>query len=584
MKKQLSQIIFILTLSILLCITYRCIKQTEDESDNLEPANLVIRDGTIYTVNAARSWAQALAVRQGKLQYVGTDQGVNAYIGPKTQIVNLEGRFVLPGFHDSHVHLVLGGLALSRCDVSGAKSVGEMLELIKSYAETNPDKPWILGGGWAQGCFPEATPKKGLLDYIVPDRPVMLWDRGLHSIWVNSKTLEISGITRETPDPERGRIERDLTTGEPIGTLRETATQLVEQHIPEVTELDRVEAIRQGLKLANSFGIVSLQDAMATPEIFEAFVTADREGVLTSRIRAALYLNPDKDLEEQIEEFLRLREAYQGPRLNAGTTKIFIDGVIDAKTAVLSEPYEGMDKNDSEASGVPIFDPEKLKQIVTRLDKEGFQVHMHAIGDKAIRIGLDAVEQARLMNGFQGTRHHISHLNLIHPEDLERFCKLGVIANFQPFWFKRDDYKDIVLSFVGPKRFQWLFQIRSVMETGAVVAAGSDWNVSSFNPLDAIQVAVTRRHLDDKDGPQFFPEQRLDLASMVACYTIRGAYLNYEEKFSGSIEVGKWADFVVLDKNLFKIPVHEIHKAKVLWTFVEGKEVYRASDWEPVFE
>jgi len=210
-------------------------------------------------------------------------------------------------------------------------------------------------------------------------------------------------------------------------------------------------------------------------------------------------------------------------------------------------------------------------------------MHMHAIGDKAIRIGLDAVEQARLMNGFRGARHHISHLNLIHPKDLERFCKLGVIANFQPFWFKSDVYKDIVLSFVGPERFQWLFKIRSVMETGAVVVTGSDWNVSSLNPLDAIQIAVTRRHLDDKDD-QFFPEQRLDLASMIACYTIRGAYVNYEEKYSGSIEVEKWADFIVLDRNLFKIPIYEIHKAKVLWTFVEGKEVYRAIDWEPAFE
>jgi len=584
MIKQKSQIIFILTLSLLLCSTYRCIKQTKDESDNIEPANLVIKNGAVYTVDAARSWAQALAVRQGKLQYVGTDQEVEAYIGPKTQTVNLEGRFVLPGFHDSHVHLVSGGLALSRCDVSGAKSVGEMLNLVESYAKANPDKPWILGGGWPQGYFPEATPKKGLLDDIVPDRPVMLWDRGLHSVWVNSKALEISGITRETPDPERGLIERDLTTGELIGVVREAATQLVEQHIPEVTVQDRVEAIRRGLKLANSFGIVSLQDAKATPEIFEAFVIADREGVLTARIRTGLHLNPDKDLEEQIEEFLQLREAYPGPRLNAGTVKIFIDGVIDSKTAVLSEPYEGMDKNDPKACGIPIFSPEKLKQIVTRLDKEEFQVHMHAIGDKAIRMGLDAVEQARSMNGFRGTRHHISHLNLIHPEDLERFCKLGVVANFQPFWFKSDDYKHIVLSFVGPKRFQWLFPIRSVIKSGAVVATGSDWNVSSFNPLDAIQIAVTRRHLDDKDGPQFFPEQRLDLASMIGCYTIGGAYVHYKEKYSGSIEVGKWADFIVLDKNLFKIPVHEIHKTKVLWTFFEGEEVYRAIDWEPVFD
>lgn len=585
MKRSLFQLIRSFTLIILLSIAYSCSQQDEYATGKVGPAELVIKNAEIYTVDAARSWAQALAVRGERLVYVGTNLGVKAFIGPKTQTVDLGGRLLLPGFHDSHVHLFLGGVSLGRCILNEARSLDEILAEIKSYAQSKPGKSWILGGGWNQSLFPEATPHKSLLDSVVPDRPVMLWDVGLHSIWVNSKALEIAGITPETKDPDRGRIERDPETGEPSGTLRESAAKLVEQHVPEMTDQERLESLQRSFKTAHSFGIVSLQEANASPDIFETYEAAEDEGFLTARVRTALYFDPAKDTDEQINRFLKLRKTHPGPRLNAGTVKLFIDGVIDSKTAVLLESYEGMKIDDPEACGIPNFNQERLNQIVTRLDNEGFQVHMHTIGEGAIRMGLDAIEQARHVNGFRDTRHHLSHLNIIHPEDLPRFYQLRVVATFQPFWAAPYPYNvKLTPLFLGPERMKWQLLIRSVMDSGAVVAAGSDWNVTSLNPLDAIQVAITRQIIGQKDGSVLDPEQRVSLASIVASYTTRGAYVNFEERNSGSIDVGKWADFIVLDKNLFKIPVHEIHKAKVLWTFVEGKEVYRASDWEPVFD
>lgn len=530
----------------------------------------MLRNGAIYTMNAAREWAEAVAVDGGRIVYVGTDSAVKKWIGGRTQVIDLEGKMLLPGFHDSHVHPLSGGLELGECNLNGLETQEQILETIRRYAQQNPAAPWIRGGGWDLPIFPGANPHKSLLDQIVSDRPVYLSAADGHSVWVNSKALQIAGITTDTPDTPNGRIERDPKTGEPTGTLREDAAGLVAQHLPKYTKEDHVNGLRRGLEMANRFGIISLQEASADLNDLEAYLELDRRGELTARVVAAMDIDPAQGV-AQIPRLVALRNKFQGKRLRANSVKIFADGVIEARTAAVLEPY--VDYGDL---GKANLEAEALKALVTALDSAGFQVHIHAIGDRGIRMALDAYQAAREKNGSRDSRHHLAHLELIDPGDIPRFRQLGVIANFQPLWAYADLYiTELTEPALGPARSRWLYPIASVMKTGAAVAAGSDWSVSSMNPLDAMQVAVTRRGLADSTGVAWRPEELVDLAPLIAAYTINGAYVNFEEKETGSIENGKAADLIVLDRNIFEIPAHTIHRANVLLTLLEGREIYR---------
>lgn len=534
-----------------------------------EPADLVFRGGAVYTVDAVRSWAQAVAVRGGRIVYVGTDSAVMDWIGPQTRVVELQGKMLLPGFHDSHVHLVGGGLEMAECDINGMTEMAEILAEVSAYARKHPDGSWIRGGGWPL-TLEGGNPRKETLDKIMPDRPVLLDAFDGHSSWANTRALAIAGVTKDTPDPPRGRIERDPLTGEPSGTLRESATRLVGDRIPPYTHDDYVAGLKRGLELANSLGITSVQEAAVRDHHLKAFTALDEAGELTVRAVGALRLEADKPA-SQIGQFVEWRKKYVSKRFRATAVKIFLDGVIESKTAATIEPYLG-----SSDRGWLNFEPAELKPLVTELDRLGFQVHIHAIGDRAIKGSFEAFEFAKDRNGRRDSRHHIAHIELFDPDDIPRFRKLGVIANFQPLWARADDYiVKMTEPILGPARSRWLYPIRSVAETGAVIVGGSDWSVSSMNPLDAIQVAVTRRNLTDGPGPAWLPEETVDLSLMLAAYTINGAYVNFQERETGSLEVGKAGDLIVLDRNLFDVPRHEIHKVKVLLTMLDGKEVFR---------
>ncbi len=543
-----------------------------------EPADLILHNGAIYTVDAARSWAEALAISGGRLVYVGTDAGVSAYRGPDTHTIDLKGRLVLPGFHDSHVHPATGGLELGLCDLNGLDTKASILETIKRYAQTHPDRPWIEGGGWDLPLFPDANPLKAWLDELVPDRPVYLSAADGHSAWVNSKALEVAGITAETPDPPSGRIERQAGSREPSGTLRESAMDLVSRHIPPPSREDWLLGLQRGLSMANRFGIVSLQEASASAEMLAVYSQLDAQQRLTARVVAAQRIDPARG-PEQIAELEQRRQTHRSAHLKASAAKIFVDGVIEAHTAALLQPY--LDQAGSQGHlNLPV---ESLQQLVTELDGKGFQVHLHAIGDRAVRASLDACEAALRRNGNRDRRHHIAHLELIDPADIPRFQSLGVIANFQPLWAYADTYiVQLTEPVLGPERSRWLYPLASVYRTGAVVAGGSDWSVSSMNPLDAIQVALTRRGLKNAAGPSWIPQELMSLPEMIAAYTINGAFVNHEEDDSGSLETGKWADLIVLDRNLFQLPPAQIHEARVLLTLLEGQPVYRdpAFSWE----
>lgn len=532
-------------------------------------ADLVIVGAPIYTVDSQRSWAESIAVKSGRIAYVGSADGVKKWIGTQTKVAKLKGGMVLPGFHDSHVHIAEGGLELEGCLLHECKTTDEIYKTVEKYAQEHKDAPWILGSGWALPHFKLGAPHKKDLDKIVPDRPILLMAEDWHSGWANSKALELAGITKATKDPDGGRIERDRK-GEPTGTLRESAAELVANIAPKPTMEQRIRALRRSQKLANSFGITSIQDAHATEEVLATYSELAKTGELSLKTVAAQDTDA-KDL--KVSTLVERRKRYENGLFRAHSAKIFGDGVIESHTAALLSPYTDRPKD----TGILNFEPDKLKALCQQLDKEGFQIHIHAIGDRSVREALNALEGAQKSNGTRDSRHQIAHLELIDPQDLPRFRKLGVIANYEPYWAWADPYiLKGTIPVLGKERSKRLYQIQSMLNTGAVVSAGSDWTVSTLNPLAAMQVAVTRKGLEQKARNSWLPQECTTLAQIIAAYTICGAYVNKEEHDTGSLEVGKSADLIVLDRNLFDIAPEQISKTKVLLTILNGKVVYRA--------
>jgi predicted amidohydrolase YtcJ len=532
----------------------------------------VFRHGAVYTVDAARSWASAVAVREGRIVYVGGDSLPAGLIGAATEVVDLAGRMVLPGFQDGHVHPVESGIDLGLCNLLGAATVDSVSAAILAWAAAHPTDPWVHGGGWELPLFPDAGPTRALLDRLVPDRPAILWAADGHSAWVNSRALARARITRDTKDPANGRIERDAH-GEPSGTLRETAAALVGDMLPPVSDAETAAGLARADSLASGFGITTMFSARTEESYLKAYAAADRAGTLTARVVAALEV-PGTDGDTLLARLRDWRARYASPHVYPVAAKLFQDGVIETGTAALLAPYlrRGGD------AGTPVRDQVTLDRLVAALDRDGFQIHVHAIGDRAIRMTLDALARARDANGARDARHALAHLELIDPADIPRFRALGVVANFEPLWANGDEYLTrLAEPFLGPARSRWLYPIASVVRSGAVVSGGSDWSVSSLNPLDAIEVGVTHRDPGDTAGPPWHPLERVDLPTMIALYTINAAWAHHLDRETGSIEVGKLADLIVLDRNLFDLPPAHIHEARVVRTLLEGRTVFRDS-------
>ena len=541
-------------------------------------ADLVLTGAAIYTMDAARRWAEAIAIQDGRISAVGSGWDVMAAAGPATKVVQLEGRMVLPGFQDAHVHALFGGLNRLRCDLHDAGDRQDHVNVVAAYAQANPDAEWILGGGWAMDAFPGGTPHRTLLDAIVPERPVYLHNRDVHGAWVNSKALELAGIDADTPDPSGGRIERD-PGGEPSGTLHEHAMDLVGVHTPPPTSGERQEALALGQSYLHSLGITAWQDPWITGAELETYSALDGRGELTAHVCLDLLWERDGD-EAQIEMLMAQREQFTRGRVQAGGVKIFQDGVAENFTAAMLDPYLDGSGRPTGNSGMSMVEPEALNHYVTLLDASGFQVHFHAIGDRAVRESLDALEAARVANGIRDARHHICHLQVVHPADIVRFRQLGVVANCQPFWACEDpQMRDLTIPFIGPERSVRQYPFASLRRSGATLAFGSDWSVSTPDPLLQIEVAVRRVATDDRSAEPFLPQERLDLPAALEAFTIGSAYVNHRDRDSGSIETGKAADLVVLDQNLFDgdAPPGE---AKVMATLVDGEPVYVDSSWD----
>jgi predicted amidohydrolase YtcJ len=544
-------------------------------------------DGAVYTVDAARSWAEAVAVREGRIVAVGSNDDVAELRGSGTEVVPLGGRMLVPGFQDAHVHPVNAGLDTLRCDLSGDHDLDAYLDLIRAYVSSHPDVPWILGGGWSVDVFPGGNPRSATLDAIVADRPAFLPNRDGHGAWVNTRALEVAGITKDTPDPYDGRIERD-PDGTPTGSLHEGAMDLVVPLLPEPTHEDMVAGLLWAQGYLHSLGITAWQDALVDSQQWgwnlPAYLETARDGRLTARVVGALWWERHQG-EEQIEELIDKRARSEGlDRFRATSVKIMQDGVIENLTAAMIEPYLDAEGVPTDHRGPSLVEPEALRSAVTRLDAEGFQVHFHCIGDRSVREALDAIEAALRANGQHDHRHHISHIEVIHPDDIPRFRDLRVVANAQPLWAVHEGQMDeLTIPFLGEPRSRWLYPFASLVRAGAVLAMGSDWFVSTPDPIEQIHVAVNRTSAPgypygNGNDEVLLPEERLDLPTALAAFTMGSAYVNHLDGDTGSIEVGKAADLAVIDRDLFAEPVEEIASARVEQTFVAGRRVDAASD------
>jgi len=535
-------------------------------------ADIVLLGGRLFASVPAPPLS-ALVIRSGHIVAVGDEADVRPLISPRTRVIDVSGRLVVPGFQDAHIHAPSAGLAMGRCRLNDITGVDGYLAAIRAYARTHSDEPWIIGEGWALDAFPGGLPTRSLLDSIVADRPAYLENRDGHGAWVNSRALELAHIGRGAADPVDGRIERDAN-GEPIGMLQEGAMNLVARLMPPVTRDEWEQAILRAQAHLHALGITAWQDAHVEREHLDAYRSLAEGGRLTARVEGALWWNRGQG-DEQIEELLELRDAGSVGRLRCGSVKIMQDGIVENFTAGMTAPYLDGPGASTVGSGLSFVEPEALKGMVARLDGEGFQVHFHAIGDRAVRECLDAVEAAVAENGRSDNRHHIAHLQVVHPDDVARFGPLGVVANAQPFWACLDGQMErLNVPVLGVERTAWQYPFESLRRTGATLAMGSDWPVTTPNPLLELEVAVRRAPVDHRDAEPFLPHERLALANALTAFTAGSAYVNHLDRETGSLEPGKAADLAVIDPDPFGHDAPPIGDARVVLTMIEGQVVF----------
>jgi hypothetical protein len=537
-------------------------------SDASVSADLILRDGAIYTLNAKQPWATALVIHDGRIAYVGDDAGARPYMDKGARVVDLHGDMVLPGFHDAHIHPMSGAMRLLGCKLGDARTAQQLDAMVRAEAATK--HAWVFCNG-----VPDALGgglSRAKLDALVPDRPAFVRTGDGFTAWANSKAFAAAGIDPQGTSPVVEGLERDPKTHRLTGLLKGDATSLVRNKVPPPTEAEYREALRRATTMANSFGITSLFDASVTPPMLDAYHAADLAGELTVRVVAAQRVEPELGV-AQVDDFMARRDRVAGKRFRADAAKIFMDGEIEMHTAAMLAPYA-----DTPDSCGHIYTKEQLDELATivrRLDAEGFLIHFHAMGDGAVHAALDALEKAQRANGPADRRHQIAHVGVADPADIPRFGKLGIMANFSPIWFQADDPASApTMAVLGPERSKWMFPIGSIVAAGGRITAGSDWPQPSMNPLEFMQYAVTRQPLDGSKPP-LQPEQRVSLEAILAAYTREAAWAVREDTLDGTIEVGKAADLVVLDQNLFKVDVMSIHKVHVLLTLLAGAPVYR---------
>lgn len=576
-------------------------------------ADTVFSGGTIFRSALAGPQPGAVAVTAGRI--VALDDAALAAVGPDTEIVDLDGGLLLPGFVDAHIHPVEAGLEQLACDLSGERTPEGYLAAIAAYAAAHPDLPWIVGGGWAQAAFPGGTPLAADLDRIVPDRPVFLQNRDHHGAWVNSAALRLACVDRTTPDPIDGRVERDAD-GTPNGMLHEGARSLVSRFVPADTPEDIGAALLAAQRTLHAFGVTGWQDAIvgdygSHSDTSGTYLDAVADGTLTSTVVGALWWDRERGL-EQIDELIARRDSIaararalgdQPGAFTAGTIKIMQDGIPENRTAAMIDPYlrpcrcgehtagpsDQAERPEAEAPseerGLSFVDPSVLTEAVVRLDAAGFQLHFHAIGDRAVRECLDALEAAAARNGVSTNRHHIAHVQIVHPDDLPRFAALDVAMNIQALWATWEPQMlELNLPLLGDERATWQYPFGGAARLGTQLCAGSDWPVTTPDPWSALHVAVNRvLPVDDPDhSPEpLNPEQALTLGEAIAAYTAGSNRINHRDD-AGVIEVGAVADLVLVDRDPFSRPSDQIASTRTVGTWIAGRRVFTSTTPTPI--
>lgn len=536
-------------------------------------------NGKIWTENDARPQAQAMAVSGDKILAVGTNDEIKALAAADTAIVDLQGRLVVPGFQDSHLHFP--GRSVNEIDLHGVETLKDFQQRLADFAKSHPSLPWITGHGWGYSAFPNQTVDKKYIDEVVSDRPVYVSERDGHMGLANSKALQIAGISSATPDPPNGHIMKGKS-GEPTGELKEAAQELIGRHIPRESDEDRYQSLIQHMDEAAAAGLTAVQDAYTSLDVFPVFERAAAANALKLRFRFAPGILPkeggdpskhklDKPLvEADLAAYRTLWDTFQGPLLKFGAVKGVLDGTVDARTAAMFEPYVGG------GTGIPFWEQDDLNKTVALYDKEGFQVLLHAIGDKAINMALNAFEYAAKTNGTTGRRHRVEHAEVPLLSDLPRFKQLGVIASTQAMFANPDaTVLENFAPLLGPARASHADSFRIFDEAGIVQAFGSDWGVFPFEPLPAIYCAVTRMTPEGTPNGGWYPAGRISVEAALRHYTRDGAYASFDDDVRGTLAAGQLADFVVLSRDILTIPAADILKTKVLLTVMGGKDTYR---------
>jgi predicted amidohydrolase YtcJ len=520
-------------------------------------AAAVVLHGNIYTLDDAHPWARALVIDNGRIAYVGDEASALAFAGKGARSIDAGAGLVLPGFHDSHTHPMTSGMTLLRCRLQGLTTEEQVSAAVRSCAAQGKGT-WLLGSGWSPGSFAADRRK---LDALVPDRPALFTTEDGFAAWANSKALEAANVRGATVEG----VERDSRTHEPTGILRDEAVGFVKRRAPRPSEAEYREALRRATAMANRFGITSLVEAAVDAPVVEAYRAADLAGELTVRAVLAQRVDAERG-PEQIVAMRALRDRAKGRRLRADAAKFFLDGEIDRHTAAMLAPYAG-----SADRGQLMVPEAKLDALVRALDAEDFLIHMHVMGDRAMRAGLDALERAARFNGARDRRHQLAHIGVLDPADLPRFARMSVTADLQPlFASPGDPALEPAAAALGPTRARWLYPLASIRKAGGRVVASSDWPSTSMNPFEAIEAAVLRA-----------PPETSTLREMLAAYTRDAAWAAREDALDGVIAVGRAADLVVLDRNLFEVPAKAIHETRVLITLLDGEPVYRdpGFDW-----